>query len=94
MDFSARLYDVETGHCLHTYLGHTGEIVSVGFDTDGSSLLTGSFDHTVKLWDTRSGKVVHTFRGHRGEISCAQFNHLVRHTNVSHLLRLGHGDSF
>ncbi|CAM9437107.1 unnamed protein product, partial [Discosporangium mesarthrocarpum] len=43
-----RLYDVETGECLHTLLGHTAEIVSLNFDTNGQHIITGSFDHTVK----------------------------------------------
>lgn len=39
---------MESGECLHTLLGHTAEIVSLNFDTDGQRIMTGSFDHTVK----------------------------------------------
>ena len=78
MDSASCLFDIETGQCVHTLLGHTGEIVSIDFDTDGKGLITGSFDHTIKLWDTRNGKAVHTFRGHRGEISSVQLNYSVR----------------
>lgn len=46
--FDGRVFDVESGECLHTLLGHTAEIVSLNFDTDGQRVMTGSFDHTVK----------------------------------------------
>lgn len=44
----SRVFDVESGECLHTLLGHTAEIVSLNFDTNGQRIMTGSFDHTVK----------------------------------------------
>ena len=49
MDNTSRLWDVETGECLHTLLGHTAEIVSLDFDTQGQRIITGSFDNTVKV---------------------------------------------
>ena len=48
MDNTARLWDVESGECLHTLLGHTAEIVSLNFDTPGRKVMTGSFDHLQK----------------------------------------------
>ena len=29
-------------------MGHTAEIVSLNFNTEGSQIITGSFDHTTK----------------------------------------------
>ena len=58
MDNTSRLWDVETGECLHTLLGHTAEIVSLDFDTTGTRIVTGSFDNTVKIWYVRTH--VHT----------------------------------
>jgi len=49
MDNTARLWDTETGECIHTLLGHTAEIVSLNFDTHGTRIITGSFDHTIKV---------------------------------------------
>ena len=69
MDNTAKLWDVETGKERHTLLGHTAEIVSLNFTTDGTKIITGSFDHTVKVWDVRSGSCIHTLAGHEGEIS-------------------------
>ena len=36
--------------------GHSAEIISCSFNTNGDQLLTGSFDHTVSVWDTRTGR--------------------------------------
>ena len=72
MDNTARLWDVETGDIIRTLLGHTAEIVSLNFDTQGQKIITGSFDHTVKVWDVRNGRCLHTLAGHHGEISSTQ----------------------
>lgn len=72
MDNSARVWDVVTGECLHTLLGHTAEIVSLDFDVTGRKLVTGSFDHTIRVWDVHSGRCMHTLAGHNGEISSTQ----------------------
>jgi dynein assembly factor with WDR repeat domains 1 len=75
MDNTSRLWDVETGECTHTLLGHTAEIVSLDFDTQGNRIITGSFDNSVKVWDVRTGRCIHTLTGHQGEISSCQFNY-------------------
>ena len=36
--------------------GHTGEIISVSFNTRGDQVITASFDRTVAIWDVRTGK--------------------------------------
>ena len=51
MDSTAKLWDVERGQELCTLMGHTAEIVSLNFNTDGNQIITGSFDHTTKVWD-------------------------------------------
>ena len=44
--------------------GHTGQVYSVVFSSDGTSLVSGSGDRTVKLWNIQTGGVVKTFFGH------------------------------
>ena len=46
------------------FSGHTDEVNSVIFSTDGKLLVSGSDDTTVKLWDTQTGGVIKTFVGH------------------------------
>jgi WD40 repeat protein len=50
-----RLVDVATGQPLGEPLaGHTGMVIFVGFDGDGSTLASASFDGTVILYDVAS----------------------------------------
>eukprot|EP00913_Durusdinium_trenchii_P023745 g22302.t1 len=74
MDNTAKLWDVDTGQQIASLEGHSAEIVSLNFNTDGDKILTGSFDNTAKVWEVRSGQCLHTLAGHRGEISSTQFD--------------------
>lgn len=54
MDHTAKLFDVNTGAEIHTYNGHTAEVIALQFDpNEGQRLITGSFDGTISIWDTR-----------------------------------------
>lgn len=53
MDWTARVYDVETGLEIHSYLSHSGEVISAHFHKNENILLTGSFDSNAYLWDLR-----------------------------------------
>ena len=48
--------------------GHTGQVNSLIFLPDGTSLVSGSNDETAKLWDLQTGGVVKTFSGHTGPV--------------------------
>lgn len=70
MDKKAKLWNVETAELIATLNGHNGEIVSLNFNAEGDTILTGSFDNTAKVWDTKSGICLNTLHKHTGEISC------------------------
>lgn len=48
---NVELWDLATGQRLKILKGHTGDVVSVLFSTDGQTLASGSDDDTILLWD-------------------------------------------
>ena len=73
MDFSSKLFDMETGDCIATLKGHEGEVISLNFTTEGDRIITGSFDGTAKIWDVRTGLCIDSFEDHSLELSNALF---------------------
>jgi WD40 repeat protein len=57
-DATLKLWDVETGQELRTFVGHTNRITSVALSDDGKIALSGSDDMTLKLWNTDSGEML------------------------------------
>jgi WD40 repeat protein len=55
-DRSVKLWNVETGQVVRTFVGHKEAVVCVAISPDGRRLLSGSMDQTVKLWDAQTGK--------------------------------------
>lgn len=47
------LYDVKKGNLVHTFSGHTKDVSSIVFNSDGSWLISGSFDGVINIWDTK-----------------------------------------
>ena len=72
--FLIKVWDATTGKCIHTLVGHTGEISSTQFDFTGDYCVTGSIDRTCKLWDTNSGECIETLQGHSDEVLDVCFN--------------------
>lgn len=44
-------------------IGHTDTVTSVGFNFNGTLLLTGSYDGNVRIWDVETGTLVQTLDG-------------------------------
>ena len=58
------MYDALTGSQTAILSGHTGYVKSLVFSSDGTLLVSGSYDGTIKLWDVQTGGVVKTLHGH------------------------------
>jgi len=58
------IFSTITGSQTAVFSGHTAQVRSLVFSSDGTSLVSGSIDKTVKLWDVQTGGVVRTFSGH------------------------------
>jgi WD40 repeat protein len=56
--------DMVTGSQVALFSGHSRGVASVTFSSDGTSLVSGSYDKTIKLWDIQTGGVIKTFHDH------------------------------
>lgn len=54
-DTTCRLWDIDTGECLHVLRGHFHQVYSVAFD--GIRIASGGIDTTVRVWDADTGCV-------------------------------------
>jgi WD40 repeat protein len=73
-DLLAKLWDVETGRELRSFVGHGGAVQSVAFSPDGRRVLTGGTDGLAKLWDVETGRELGSFVGHAGAVQSAVFS--------------------
>lgn len=55
-DKSAKLWELNTGREVRSFLGHEATVTSVAITPDGKFLLTGSNDKTIRGWDVATGK--------------------------------------
>lgn len=46
--------------------GHTSDVMSLVFSSDGKTLVSGSQDKTVIVWDVQTGKIKQHFKRHKG----------------------------
>ena len=69
-----RLWDVETGQCLRTFEGHSGDVGHVCISADGRYALSVStitdktmrywkYETTIQLWEVKTGKCLRTYEG-------------------------------
>ena len=65
-DATIRLWDAETGKCLHVLSKHTDPVYSVAFASNGLYVASGSFDKSLHIWSTKDGSLVQTYRGAAG----------------------------
>jgi len=57
-----KVWDLESGQCLHTLTGHTDLITSVVVTPDGRRAVSGSQDGTLRVWDLNKGECLWTLR--------------------------------
>ncbi|KAG0010898.1 hypothetical protein BGZ80_001100, partial [Entomortierella chlamydospora] len=69
-----RLWDVDTGECVHTLQGHSSTVQSVVYSPKGDRIASGSSDSTVRLWDVDTGECVHTLQGHSDTVQSVVYS--------------------
>ena len=67
-DYTVRLWEVETGHCLRVLEGHLDGVNSVAWSPDGRRALSGSDDNTVRVWEVESGRTLGVLKGHTNSL--------------------------
>jgi WD40 repeat protein len=59
-DHTLRVWELDTGRCLHTLTGHHQEILSISMTPDGKIAVSGSKDETLHVWNLITGQCVRT----------------------------------
>ncbi|MCB1188948.1 MAG: TIR domain-containing protein [Leptospiraceae bacterium] len=72
-DNKIKLWDVNSGKKIHTFIGHKGLVHDLSFSPDGKTIASSSQDSTVKLWNVVSGKEIQTLKGHSDSINSVSF---------------------
>jgi len=68
----AKLWDVETGVCLHLLGDHTEEVVCVAYSPQGDRI--ASADGTVRIWDVTTGECLQTLLGYDASVLCVTYS--------------------
>ena len=73
-DNTLKLWGVETGMEIRTFVGHSSFVSSVAFSPDGRMALSGSKDKTLKLWNIAAGDEIKTLKGHTSSVYSVAFS--------------------
>lgn len=66
--------DDKSPNLLFTLTGHVDLVEYSEFNSDGSKVVTASFDDTAKIWDTSNGNILFDLIGHTDVLVTAKFN--------------------
>ncbi|KAJ3355954.1 hypothetical protein HDU83_002239 [Entophlyctis luteolus] len=83
LDKTLKVWDIDTGACLHTLFGHEEGVMCVASDT--LRIVSGSTANTVFVWDLESGEKMHAMgrtpdvavqdeEGGNGVVACIQLS--------------------
>ena len=108
MDYTVKLWDIQTGKCLKTLQGHQDWIWTVAFSPNGQTIASGGDDNTIRLWniDTEDCRVLESdsgwvwgvaFNPEGNIIASAGYDSTIRlwSANTGKCLKIlqGHGDA-
>ena len=68
-DMTVSIWNLETGECRSTLIGHTGEVNCIAIRPDGKRIVSASNDSTLRVWDTYSGKEIAKLMGHQFNVT-------------------------
>jgi hypothetical protein len=68
MDNTVKIWDLETGTCLHTLMGHTSLVGLLGLSPN--HLISAAADSSLRVWDADEMSIQHVLRNNGGAITC------------------------
>ncbi|CAJ0961120.1 unnamed protein product, partial [Mesorhabditis belari] len=71
-DFNVKVWNVQTGECLHTLTGHNDSIESLLFEPERDLVVSGGRDGTMRVWDVRRGTCIAILVTHQNSCSDVQ----------------------
>lgn len=69
-DATLRVWDVDTGKCLHVLVGHVAAVRCVQYN--GKLVVSGAYDYMVKVWNPEREECIHTLQGHTNRVYSLQ----------------------
>jgi WD40 repeat protein len=74
-DWTARVWDAQSGQPVTGPLHHNSPVLHAAFSPNGQRVVTASDDHTARVWDAQSGQPVTAPLKHNGPVFRAAFSH-------------------
>ncbi|EFA74819.1 putative dynein regulator [Heterostelium album PN500] len=73
-DKTIKIWELATGRCLQTYIGHDNWVRSIKFHPCGKYLISVGDDKSIRVWDIAQGRCIKTINeAHSHFISCLDF---------------------
>jgi WD40 repeat protein len=73
------LWSVESLAKVSTLKGHTNDVISIKFLSDGKHLISGGSDNTIRLWDMHKFVEVLSIPGKSKYMGCVAFSEDGKH---------------
>ncbi|CAO3570891.1 unnamed protein product [Mortierella alpina] len=73
-DRTAKIWDAESGVCLHTIQTNQSGFLHLAFSPKGDRLVLATADGSPCVWDIRSETLRRCFDGHEGAVNCVVFS--------------------
>ena len=72
-DYTAKVWDAQSGKELMTLIGHDRGVRSAAYSSDGQRIVTAG-GKTAKVWEAQTGKELMTLKGHGSRVQSATYS--------------------